>query len=163
VTKGGAPSLDLPGPEVRVIIAGVPGSASQIILDFLDPGGARTGKLLPTGNTIDTLRVQAFNEEHTREFTASLIDATNPTVIVSLRKATDYPWICWNTYGKLEPRGWDSPVDILSGTCSGTEHYNESTVCSPRLGFCSCLHPDSGGKAFPQQIERLAGKATRLV
>ena len=98
MTKGGAPSLDLPGPEVRVIIAGVPGSASQIILDFLDPGGARTGKLLPTGNTIDTLRVQAFNEEHTREFTASLIDATNPTVFLS--------------YSELE-KGHGLPMDLL--------------------------------------------------
>ena len=79
VTEGGLPSLDLP----EVTIAGVPGSASQIILDFVDPGGARTGKLLPTGNAIDTLRVQTYNEEHTKEFTASLIDATNPTVFLS--------------------------------------------------------------------------------
>lgn len=34
-------------------IDGVSGEAARIQLDFLNPAGSRTGKLLPTGNTID--------------------------------------------------------------------------------------------------------------
>lgn len=36
-------------------IAGVPGSAAPIALTFLNASGAKTGKLLPTGNAIDTI------------------------------------------------------------------------------------------------------------
>lgn len=37
-------------PEVEggCVIAGVPGSGAQILLDFKEPGGSVTGKLLPT-------------------------------------------------------------------------------------------------------------------
>ncbi|KAI5889697.1 DUF453-domain-containing protein [Schizophyllum commune H4-8] len=41
----GRPQLDL----FQASVAGVPGKASEILLDFLSPAGARTGKLLPTG------------------------------------------------------------------------------------------------------------------
>src|SRR5690606_12697260 len=34
-------------------IAGVAGAGAMIRLDYLDPGGALTGKLLPTGNVVD--------------------------------------------------------------------------------------------------------------
>ena len=33
-------------------IDGVAGKAAPIRLEFLEPGGARTGKLLPTGNAV---------------------------------------------------------------------------------------------------------------
>ena len=53
-------------------LAGVAGRGARIALDFLDPGGAGTGRLLPTGNTreiIDGVEV-------------SLVDATNAVVFV---------------------------------------------------------------------------------
>jgi 2-methylaconitate cis-trans-isomerase PrpF len=53
-------------------LAGVAGRGARIALDFLDPGGAGTGRLLPTGRvreSIDGLE-------------ASLVDATNPMVFV---------------------------------------------------------------------------------
>jgi 2-methylaconitate cis-trans-isomerase PrpF len=56
-------------------LAGVPGRGARIALDFLDPGGAVSGRLLPTGTareTIDGLE-------------ASLVDATNPMVFVRAR------------------------------------------------------------------------------
>jgi len=34
-------------------IDGVSGTAARIQLDFIDPAGSKTGKLLPTGNTVD--------------------------------------------------------------------------------------------------------------
>ena len=41
--------------EGDTVIDGVPGSGSPIVLNFRNIIGARTGKLLPTGNTIDIL------------------------------------------------------------------------------------------------------------
>src|SRR5206468_2430375 len=36
-------------------LPGVPGRGARIALDFVEPGGARTGRLLPTGRPIDTV------------------------------------------------------------------------------------------------------------
>lgn len=57
-------------------IPGISQRGARIQLDFLDPGGAATGKLLPTGNLIDRLIV---GEE---EIQASMVDASNPVVFV---------------------------------------------------------------------------------
>jgi 2-methylaconitate cis-trans-isomerase PrpF len=59
------------------VLDGVPGTGARIVLDFLDPGGAVTGRLLPTGRAQDTLEVPGFGT-----VTASLVDATNPMVFM---------------------------------------------------------------------------------
>lgn len=56
-------------------LPGVPGLGARIALDFLDPGGAGTGRLLPTGRARDTVL----------GIEASLVDATNPVVFVRAR------------------------------------------------------------------------------
>ncbi|HEY7651116.1 MAG TPA: PrpF domain-containing protein [Methylomirabilota bacterium] len=56
-------------------LPGVPGRGARIALDFLDPGGAVTMRLLPTGRPRDTVA----------GVEASLVDATNPTVFVRAR------------------------------------------------------------------------------
>lgn len=58
-------------------LQGVPGRGARIALDFLDPGGAATGRLLPTGKSRDTLDVPGVGA-----IEASLVDATNPVVFV---------------------------------------------------------------------------------
>src|SRR5262249_15848483 len=57
-------------------LAGVAGRGARIPLDFTDPGGAGTGRLLPTGKA----------REWIAGAEASLVDATNPMVFV---RATD--------------------------------------------------------------------------
>ena len=49
-------------------LAGVPGRGARIALAFLEPGGAGTGRLLPTGRATETID----------GVEASLVDATNP-------------------------------------------------------------------------------------
>jgi len=61
-------------------IAGVNRPGSKIRLDFLDPGGATTGKLLPTGKVIDVVKT-----EHYGEFEISCVDAANPFLFVRAR------------------------------------------------------------------------------
>jgi 2-methylaconitate isomerase len=53
-------------------LAGVAGRGARIALDFLEPGGAGTGRLLPTGRARESLD----------GVDASLVDATNPFVWV---------------------------------------------------------------------------------
>ena len=64
--------------EGDLAIPGVAGSGAPIRLDFLEPGGATTGKLLPTGNVIDRLDITGLGN-----IDASLIDAANATVFVN--------------------------------------------------------------------------------
>ena len=58
-------------------IAGVPGTHSRIALGFSDPGGALTGKLLPTGNRQDTIEIPGHGA-----VAITIIDAANPVVLV---------------------------------------------------------------------------------
>ena len=77
-TKSWVPVLDFH----QASQAGVPGRASQIVLDFVSPGGAGTGKLLPTGNAVDMLRIDTPSKAGP-SIRASLVDATNPTVFIT--------------------------------------------------------------------------------
>lgn len=63
------------------VLDGVAGSAAPIKLEFLDPGGSKTGKLLPTGSPVDMLDIPGLGP-----IAASCIDAANPAVFVA---ATD--------------------------------------------------------------------------
>jgi len=58
-------------------IPGVAGTGAPVKLEFRDPGGATTGKLLPTGNVADTLDVPGVGK-----FRVSMVDAANATVFV---------------------------------------------------------------------------------
>jgi 2-methylaconitate isomerase len=62
-------------PEGEYTIAGVPGTGSKIVLDFLDPGGSVTGKLFPTGQVRDILHVPGIGH-----IEVSIVDAANPLV-----------------------------------------------------------------------------------
>src|SRR5687768_417507 len=59
-------------------IPGVSGSGAPVRLEFREPGGATTGKLLPTGNVVDTLDVPGVGK-----IRASLVDAANATCFLN--------------------------------------------------------------------------------
>ena len=73
-----------------LVIPGVAGTGAPVRLDFVEPGGAATGKLLPSGATIDRLDVPGLGP-----IEASLVDAANPAVFVRSRdvgiKGTELP------------------------------------------------------------------------
>lgn len=58
-------------------LQGVAGTGAPIRLAFLDPGGAATGRLLPTGMAADTLMVPGLGP-----IEVSMVDAGNPTVFL---------------------------------------------------------------------------------
>ncbi len=74
-TSGGLPQV-----EGDYAIDGVPGTGAMILLEFLDPGGSMTGRLLPTGNPTDVLEVEGVGR-----LAVSLVDAANPVVFVDPR------------------------------------------------------------------------------
>jgi len=59
-------------------IPGVAGSGAPIRLDFIDPGGASTGKLLPSGSAVDVLDIPGLGR-----IEVSMVDAANACVFVA--------------------------------------------------------------------------------
>jgi 2-methylaconitate cis-trans-isomerase PrpF len=57
---------------------GIAGTAAPIKLEFVEPGGAKTGRLLPTGSPVDRLELAGFDA-----IAASCVDAANPCVFVA--------------------------------------------------------------------------------
>lgn len=57
-------------------IAGIDGTAAELKVNFLDPAGAKTGKLLPTGKALDVLEIDG------RKIEATILDVSNPLVLV---------------------------------------------------------------------------------
>jgi Uncharacterized protein conserved in bacteria len=58
-------------------IPGVPRTAARILLEFADPAGSISGRLLPTGRPIDTIRLVGG-----RTIEVSIVDAANPVVFL---------------------------------------------------------------------------------
>ena len=87
-------------PEGKYGIPGVPGTGSKIILDFLDPGGAVTGKLFPTGQVRDVLQVPGIGP-----IEVSIVDAANPLVFC---RAEDF-----GLHGQETPEQIDSNQELL--------------------------------------------------
>ena len=57
-------------------IAGVDGTAGELKVNFLDPAGAKTGKLFPTGKAKELLTIPDG------EIEATILDVSNPIVLV---------------------------------------------------------------------------------
>ena len=56
-------------------IPGVPGTGARIDLEYVEPAGTVSGKLLPTGRPHETIQL-----DDGRRFTVSIVDAANPVV-----------------------------------------------------------------------------------
>lgn len=98
--------------EGDCIIAGVPGQASRILVDFGDCAGSMSGRLLPTGNAMDVLDIDGSPVR------VSLVDAATPFVFVRAEdvgaKGTETPeelLAAADVMARLERvRGWAAKV-----------------------------------------------------
>ncbi|ORX37074.1 PrpF protein [Kockovaella imperatae] len=101
---------------------GVGATGSPIRLDFVDPAGSMTGKLLPTGSPLDTVTLPSnTSSQPARTFTVSCVDAANPFVFVDARQ--------------LGLTGLESPAEIASST---TETLMDiRAVCAVHMGLAS--------------------------
>ena len=116
-------------------LAGVPGTGSEIKLEFVDPGGAQTGKLLPTGNVRDKCDMGAG-----KTIEVTLVDAANALVCVKAKdigfKGTELPS---ELDGKKEffqmlenIRGWGS---WKLGLAESAEKAHIQSPVTPRVAF----------------------------
>ncbi|UUZ76827.1 PrpF protein [Polaromonas sp. P1(28)-13] len=74
--------VQVQGGKARVLgdcaIAGVPGTGAEILMDYSGTVGAKTGKLLPTGNVVDTVTL-----EDGRRIEVTVCDTANPCVFIA--------------------------------------------------------------------------------
>ena len=129
-------------------LPGVAGQGAPVRMEFHDPGGAATGKLLPTGNVIDAIEVPGLGTVE-----ASLVDAANPCVFVEAEAlgltATEAP----------------ADIDAMTGVMKNLESIRaqaavmmgiaktpaEATEQSPSVPFVGMV-------AGPQDADTLSGK-----
>jgi 2-methylaconitate cis-trans-isomerase PrpF len=116
-------------------LPGVPGTGARIQLDYLEPGGAVTGQLLPTGNARDSLDVPGVGT-----IEVSLVDAANPLVFVA--------WEVLGLTGQEGPDRIDGDVDllmrieairahaaVLAGISPTPEHATREVPSVPKIAF----------------------------
>ncbi|MDG3040950.1 2-methylaconitate cis-trans isomerase PrpF family protein [Roseicyclus marinus] len=130
---------------------GVAGTGARIRLDFVDPAGAATGRLLPTGKTTDSLDVPGLPAP----VEVSLIDATNPVVFLRAEA--------------LGLTGYETPDQIE--TASGIMEALEAIRCagSIAMGLTNTMEaaharagsPKIGMVAAPRDYRSTAGETLR--
>jgi 2-methylaconitate cis-trans-isomerase PrpF len=128
-------------PEGDYAIAGVPGTGSKIVLDFLDPAGAVTGKLLPTGQVREMLHVPGIGH-----IEVSMVDAANPLVFC---RAEDF-----GLSGQETPEQIDSDQELLlrigatraaagvaMGLAESIQEATHSVPSIPKIAFVAPPRP----------------------
>ena len=134
-------------------IAGVDGTCSKLMVNFLDPAGAKTGVLLPTGNTTDL-----FDLGQGKVLEVSLCDVSNPMVMV---RAEDVGFT-----GTESPEEVNSNqeamalLEMIRGTAAvkmgfakDLEDAKTNSPAVPKVGFFSkpATFIDLSGKSIQEQ------------
>lgn len=129
-------------------IAGVDGTAAELKVDFLNPAGSKTGKLLPTGKTLDVLDIPGHGK-----IEATILDVSNPLVLV---RAED-----------IGMKGTELPDDVNNNktVCELLEKIRGTAACM--MGFAKDLKdaeanspavPKVGFFTAPVNYTDIAGK-----
>jgi 2-methylaconitate cis-trans-isomerase PrpF len=124
-------------------IDGVPGTGAKIEISFMNPGGASTGKLLPTGNAVDEIALETGEK-----FLVTIVDAGNPTAFVLSEdlglKGTELPEVLEKT-PEIK-----SKLEALRKKVGELSHI-PFTPSIPKIAFV----------AVPQDYKTIAGRAVR--
>jgi hypothetical protein len=131
-------------------IAGVPGTAAPILLDFVSPSGARTGHLLPTGRPQETVRISLLlPPEDSRDrdvaLPVSLVDATNPTVFTSdraLRAALRIPPDAPIDYYDAERLRVSDTLERVRQAGARLMRLDPLAQAQPKVAVLAPPHPD---------------------
>ena len=105
-------------PEGDTLISGVPNPGSRILMWFDSPGGAVTGKLLPTGQPKDIVEVSGLDK-----VPISIVDAGNPCVFI----LGDY----------LSKNGTESPGELDADSHFSERIENVRSVAAEMSGLVS--------------------------
>jgi len=141
-------------------IQGVPGTGSPIEMYFLDPAGAATGKLFPTGHCKDTFNVPDYGP-----IEVSLLDCSNPVVFVRATdlsiKGTELTELNGNT--KVMEH-LERIRCIAAQKCGFVEHWEEARTKStsvPKISIVSSPqdYTDMDGNVVPAATMDLCVRA----
>jgi len=113
-------------------IAGVHGAGSKVRLDYIEPGGSGTGKLLPTGNVIDEIEIKDYGK-----IKVSIVDAATPLVYLLAEdiglKGTETPD---ELDAKTEKMNLIQKIRRKSAHIIGLSNSeNEAPMNTPRIGI----------------------------
>ncbi len=122
-------------------LPGVSGTGAPVSMEFVEPGGAGTGKLLPTGNVVDTLEVEGIGM-----IEASLVDAANPGVFVAAESL--------GIAGNEMPADLDADTDLMARL----QAIRKAGAAAMGLKFSPAL-PMVGFVAPPMDASLLSGEA----
>ena len=132
-----------------LVIPGVSGSGAPVRLDFLDPGGASTGRLMPTGHAIEALEVKGIGPVE-----VSMIDAANACVFIDAASL--------ELTGTELPDELDARPELLARIASIREHASVAMGISSDVAAARAkrLIPLVAIVSAPQESATLDG--TRL-
>lgn len=113
-------------------LAGVPGTGSKLQLDYLDPAGSVTGKLLPTGSVRDELTIPGLGI-----VPVSLVDAANPLVFVRWEDVFDGPELPAEMDDALRARieSIRAHASVLAGITDTVEDATRLAPSVPKISF----------------------------
>lgn len=141
-------------------IPGVPGVAARILMEFTDPAGSTTGKLLPTGNTVDEIQLADG-----RTFQVSIVDAANPVVFF---RASDLGMDATETWQEIESNlplcdvleEGRSIVCELLGIVDDRKNATKVSPGLPKVGFVAppTAYTNSVGEQVPADAMDLNGR-----
>ena len=137
-------------------IAGVDGTAAELRVNFLNPAGAKTGKLLPTGRTLDVLDIPGHGP-----IEATILDVSNPMVLVRAEdiglKGTELPEEINNNREACDLlekiRGTGA---CLMGFASDLADATANSPAVPKVGFFTApvsFDDIEGGRAEAQDMD----------
>jgi hypothetical protein len=134
-------------------IPGVAGTGAPVKLEFREPGGATTGKLLPTGNVVDTLDVPGVGK-----IRVSMVDAANACVFA---RAADL-----GIEGTELPDEIDANTDLLkklaavrvaASVAMGIAKTPEEAAKRAAVPFVGFIAPPRDAKTLTGETIRAAG------
>lgn len=116
-------------------IAGVDESAPELKVNFLNPAGSKTGKLLPTGNPLDLLNIPGYGE-----IEVTILDVSNPMVIVRAEDVgltgTELPdEINGNAQACELLEKIRGTAAFMMGFTDSPEHAAGNSPAVPKIGF----------------------------
>ena len=121
-------------------IPGVAGTGAPVKLEFREPGGATTGKLLPTGNVVDTLDVPGVGK-----LRVSMVDAANACAFVNAADigltGTEMPDVLDNSPEILKKL---AAIRIAASVAMGITANAEAAAKKTSVPFIGFVSPAQG-------------------
>ena len=125
-------------------IPGVAGTGSPVRLEFSEPGGATTGRLLPTGNAADVLEVAGVGR-----ITVSMVDAANACVFVNAADigltGTEMPDALDNAHDVLQKLG---AIRVAASVAMGIAKNAEEAARKKAVPFVGFVSPPQASKVL---------------